>query len=192
MEKKIYVIRHCEADGQSSEALLTEKGIRQAAVLAEFFANVKMNRIISSPFRRAIQSIEQVAKREQTTLELEDRLAERILSTEVLPNWLEKLEATFTDLDLKFDRGESSREAMNRIVSVVNETFKSNSETTLIVTHGNLLSLLLKYYDADFGFEQWKGLNNPDVFLLKFNNDEVTIERMWQREKSNFENTGYS
>ena len=182
MEKKIYVIRHCEAAGQSSEAQLTAKGMAQAAELAKFFANVRIERIISSPFRRAIQSIEQIAEREHIKLEIDDQLAERILSTEVLTDWLEKLEATFTDLDLKFDRGESSREAMNRIVSVVEEIFSSGSETTLIVTHGNLLSLLLKYYLTDFGFEEWKRLSNPDVFLIKLNEDEITIGRLWEGE----------
>ena len=182
LEKRIYVIRHCEAAGQPSEAQLTGKGMAQAAELAKFFADVKINRIISSPFRRAIQSIERIAERERIKLEIEDKLAERVLSVKVLPDWLEKLEATFTDLDLKFDRGESSLEAMDRIVRVVEEIIKSDSETTLIVTHGNLLSLLLKYYLADFGFAEWKRLSNPDVFLLKLVDDEMEIDRLWQGE----------
>lgn len=180
MGKKIYLITHCEAGGQSSEAQLTEKGVSQAAELAEFFTGMKIDRIISSPYLRAIQSIERVAKQEKIDIEIEARLAERILSTEVLSDWLDKLEATFEDLDLKLDRGESSREAMNRVVSVVEEIFKSDSENTLIVTHGNLMSLLIKNYLPDFGFEQWKRLSNPDVFLLKLKNNEILIERLWQ------------
>ncbi|WP_349632580.1 histidine phosphatase family protein [Neobacillus sp. SuZ13] len=54
-------MRHCEAEGQSLEAQLTERGVRQAADLTEFFADMKIDRIISSPYLRAIQSIERVA-----------------------------------------------------------------------------------------------------------------------------------
>ena len=180
MEKKIYVIRHCEAEGQSSDAQLTERGGNQAEDLAEFLANRKINRIISSPYLRATQSIERVAERENIAIEVEDRLAERILSTVDLPDWLEKLKATFLEFDLKFDCGGSSREAMHRIVSLVEEIFYSDSENTIIVTHGNLMSLLLKNYLPDFGFEQWKNLSNPDVFLLKSTNGEITIDRLWQ------------
>ncbi|NHC40250.1 histidine phosphatase family protein [Bacillus sp. MM2020_1] len=180
MEKKIYVIRHCEAEGQPKEAQLTENGFQQAVDLAELFVDVKINRIISSPFIRAIQSIELVAKRAKVNIEVEERLAERILSTEMLPDWLEKLKATFDDLDLKFDRGESSREAMQRIVGVVEEIFKNDSENNLIVTHGNLMSLLFKNYLPDFGFKEWRKLSNPDVYLLKLTNKEFTIERIWQ------------
>ncbi|MEH7081987.1 histidine phosphatase family protein [Neobacillus drentensis] len=172
-------IRHCEAEGQSSHAQLTEKGVGQAAELAGFFGDMVINHIISSPYLRAIQSIERVAEREDIDIVVDDRLAERILSTEVLPDWLEKLKATFDDIDLKFDRGESSREAMHRIVSVVEDIFKSDSDNTLLVTHGNLMSLLLMNYLPDFGFEQWKSLSNPDVFLLKSANGEITIDRLW-------------
>lgn len=37
MEKKIYIVRHCEAQGQSKEANLTEKGFDQAIYVANFF-----------------------------------------------------------------------------------------------------------------------------------------------------------
>lgn len=54
MKKKIYIVRHCEAQGQPSESQLTEKGFNQAKYLSEFFSNIKIDRIISSPFLRAI------------------------------------------------------------------------------------------------------------------------------------------
>ncbi len=46
----IYIIRHCAAQGQSSDCELTENGLKQAKSLAYFFNNVKIDRIISSPF----------------------------------------------------------------------------------------------------------------------------------------------
>lgn len=180
MEKRVYVVRHCEAEGQPSEAPLTEMGFRQAAALAQFFIEEKVDRIISSPFLRAVQSIEPTATRKGVQMETDDRLAERILSTQVLDDWLVKLEATFVNLELKFAGGESSREAMNRIVSVVEEILEGEAVDTLIVTHGNLMSLLLHHYQPSFGFEEWKNLGNPDVFLLKFREDHVTIEHIWR------------
>ncbi len=37
----------------------------------------------------------------------------------------------------------------------------------------------LKYYNKDFGFEDWQNLCNPDVFLLKNECTKVTSERLW-------------
>lgn len=180
MVKRIYVVRHCEAEGQPSGAPLTETGFRQADELAQFLGDIQVERIICSPFLRAVQSIIPTAEQKGLRIEKDDRLTERILSTKVLEDWLVKLEATFEDLDLKFDDGESSREAMGRIVETVEETLEGKVKNTLIVTHGNLMSLLLHCYQPSFGFENWKNLSNPDVYLIEFANNNVAIEHIWR------------
>lgn len=176
--KKIYLIRHCEAQGQPAEAPLTNKGHTQAIALSEFFRDIPINRIISSPFVRTIQSIEPLAKRLNLEIETNDLLTERVLSSENLSDWLEKLSATFDDFDLKFEGGESSYDAVHRIVSVVEEAMINGAQNTIIVTHGNLLSLLLNHYNNEFGFDDWRNLRNPDVFLLKKEDDNLSYERL--------------
>jgi 2,3-bisphosphoglycerate-dependent phosphoglycerate mutase len=176
---RIYVIRHCLAHGQSHDASLTQVGKKQAESLADFFKDIKIDRILSSPFLRAIQSIEPLSTKENITIEIEERLSERLLSTRDLPDWYEKLQATFIDLDLTFDGGESSKEAMNRIVNVVEEAFARDVANTVIVSHGNIISLLLKHYHKNVDFQCWKNLSNPDVFLLSKKHNNVIIERIW-------------
>jgi len=182
MEKRIYIVRHCETQGQSPTSPLTEKGHQQAKHLVAFFDNVNIDHIISSPFLRAKQSVEPLSKERHIDIEIDERLQERQLSTNDLPNWEEKLKATFADWDLAYEGGESSRAASQRIISVVDEVFKNDDENTVIVSHGNLTSLLLYHYKYDLGFEGWKKLSNPDVFLFEYTNNHVTIERLWQDE----------
>lgn len=177
--KKIYLIRHCEAEGQPAEAQLTEQGRNQAFQLAEFFSNLKIDRIISSPFKRAIQSIQPLARQINAEIEINNQLSERVLSTDDLPDWFEKLRATFDEMELKFKGGESSKEAMNRIVEVVDDVFHSEANNTIIVTHGNLMALLLKHFNDEFGFDEWRNLSNPDVFLLSYESNIVTVKRVW-------------
>ncbi|MGD7054329.1 histidine phosphatase family protein [Sutcliffiella horikoshii] len=180
MSKNIYIVRHCQAQGQPAESQLTKKGFKQAAELAVLFSNIQINRIISSPFLRAIQSVEPFSKEMNISIELDERLAERTLSSVNLPDWMDKLKATYEDMELKFEDGESSREAMDRIVTVVEEALESDDENIIIVTHGNIMSLLLKNYQESFGYEDWKSLRNPDVFLLKRDGETgaVTVERI--------------
>lgn len=178
--KKIYLIRHCEADGQPSEAKLTERGLKQALELSGFLADRKIDRIIASPYKRAIQSLQPLAQRLNIEIKTDQRLIERVLSTTNLSDWFEKLKTTFDELELKFEGGESSQEAMKRIVEVVEAVFNNEAKNTIIVTHGNILSLLLKYFNNDFGFEDWRNLSNPDVFLLKNEDNKVTMERIWK------------
>ncbi|MCK1984259.1 MULTISPECIES: histidine phosphatase family protein [Peribacillus] len=182
MLKKIYIVRHCEAQGQPSESQLTEKGSKQAEYLVDFFSNTKIDRIISSPFLRAIQSVEPLSEKTNIKIGIDDRLSERKLSATDLPDWYEKLKATFNNMELKFEGGESSQEAMNRIVNVVEEVIKSGTENTVIVSHGNIISLLLKNYNRNFDFECWENLSNPDVFQINFINNEVILERIWDED----------
>jgi 2,3-bisphosphoglycerate-dependent phosphoglycerate mutase len=180
MNKEIYIVRHCAAEGQPATARLTEVGMKQSSELAQFFVGKKVDRIISSPYVRAIQTVKPLASNRGIEIEVDERLAERTLSTENLPDWLEKLKETFVDLDLTLPGGESSREAMRRVVAVIEDI--DTNESTLIVSHGNLISLLLKSFDSNFGFAQWKELSNPDVFLLKINDEkEGHFERIWNR-----------
>lgn len=178
--KKVYIIRHCEAEGQRSEAELTAEGFKQALDVSEFFSEIKIDRIISSPYKRAIQSIQPLAKQLNVEIEIDRQLIERVLSTNDLSNWMEKLRKTFVDTGLKFEGGESSQEAMKRIVDVIEKVFNGESQNTIIVTHGNLMSLLLNYYNKKFGFDDWKSLSNPDIFLLKNLSNEVIYERLWK------------
>ncbi len=178
--KTIYLVRHCSANGQSSNATLTSSGIQQAQALVSFFNMISIEHIISSPYVRAQQSISPTALSKQLIIQTDSRLAERILSDTDLPDWMTQLKQTFTDLDLKLSGGESSHEATARGVEVITEV----PNHSLIVTHGNLMTLLLKHFDDSYGFHEWKSLSNPDVYKLTFNHSISNIQRVWSQ-KSN-------
>lgn len=178
--KKIYVVRHCEAVGQAYNSPLTDNGYEQAEDLSNYFSSITIDRIIASPYIRAIDSIQPLAQRLNLSIETDNRLIERILSTTSLSDWSEKLKDTFEKPELKFKGGESSKEAMQRIIEVVEEILDGNDKNTIIVTHGNLMSLLFNYYDKNFGFEHWKNLNNPDVFILTNEENKIKFKRVWK------------
>ncbi|MCM3630824.1 histidine phosphatase family protein [Paenibacillus glycanilyticus] len=166
--KHLYIVRHCKAAGQEPDAPLTETGIQQAEELAEWFSNKEVDFILSSPFDRAYRTIFPLASRLGIEITLDNRLSERILSSENHADWREKLSKTYEDLDLCYEGGESSNAAMSRAVSVVVEALNSGKKNIVIVSHGNLISLLLKHFDRSIGFKEWEAMSNPDVFQLTF------------------------
>lgn len=176
--KKIYAIRHCQAEGQEPHAPLTNEGLKQAEILREWLKDESIQRIVSSPFKRAVQTVEPLSRQLNMPIEKDQRLEERVLSTKYYFDWQEKLERTFADMDLAFEGGESSRQAMERGVKVVEDIFSRKEKGTVLVTHGGLMSLLLSYYTGDFGFEGWKNLRNPDVYVLTRLGSKTFVERM--------------
>ncbi|MBB6638296.1 histidine phosphatase family protein [Cohnella thailandensis] len=179
--KRIYLIRHCKANGQEAGAQLTIEGRIQAKHLAEFLTEKQIDYIVSSSYERAISSIRPLAKKLNLMIHMDNRLCERVLSTEELVNWMETLRESYEDLDRKLPGGESSRDAMTRGVSVINELYSRTEKNIAVVTHGNLMSLILKYYNNSYGFNEWERLTNPDIYELvkPKNEEETTLNRIW-------------
>ncbi|MYL32577.1 histidine phosphatase family protein [Pontibacillus yanchengensis] len=184
MGKSLYVIRHCKAEGQAFDEQLTDEGHKQAQQLRDLFSTVQVDRIISSPYTRALQSIKPLSGAKRVEIETDSRLEERRLSSKQLPDWLEKLESTFSNMDLAYEGGESSREATARVVQLMEECkADQNVESIIIVTHGNLMSLLLNHFSQDFGFEGWKKLSNPDVYVVQLGEDGTNVKRIWEERR---------
>ena len=177
---KLYVIRHCEAEGQAPDACLTMAGKEESEQLANFLEQYQIELVISSPFTRALHTIEPFVRKNNIPLKIDHRLSERLLSSEDLPDWLDNLKETYVNKDLKFTGGESSNEATKRINEVVEELKQSAHMSVVIVTHGNLMSLLLNHFQPHFGFDEWKQLSNPDVFKIEFSNEQTVVNRIWR------------
>ncbi|WP_214700807.1 MULTISPECIES: histidine phosphatase family protein [unclassified Exiguobacterium] len=174
----LYLIRHCSAAGQEPDAPLTEAGHAQALLLRDFFRDISIDRIISSDYIRAVASVTSLADAHQLQIEREPLLRERILSHEPLEDWLTPLRQSFIDPTFKLLDAESSQEATNRILQVV-ERAQSQHAATLLVTHGNLLALLLQHLDPRYDFETWRTMRNPDVYRLDFDGHNSVIEHIW-------------
>jgi 2,3-bisphosphoglycerate-dependent phosphoglycerate mutase len=178
MSQVLYLVRHCQATGQEPDAPLTEIGQQQAIALAGWLSDVSIGRIISSPFVRAYQSIVPLSEHLGLTIEVDDRLVERVLSPVPLDDWRQRLAETFIDLDLSFGEGESSRTAMMRGISVVDQAMQQTTDPVVIVTHGNLMTLILKYFNERVDYTEWESLQNPDVYCVQISDERTCTERM--------------
>jgi len=178
MTQTIYLVRHCQASGQAPNSPLTELGQKQAIELAEGLSKQPIHRIVSSPFLRAYQIAQPLARCCHLEIETDARLCERVLCSTTLADWREKLELSFTDLDLCLAGGESSRMAMKRGMAAIADINGSKFATTGVITHGNLLTLLLKSLDDRVGFAEWQTLASPDVYRIDYSGGKTTVKHI--------------
>lgn len=182
MNKTIYLVRHCKTSGQEADAPLTDEGREQAETLGEWLFHKSVGRIVSSPYARARESIAPLATRLALPVETDGRLIERVLCGSALPDWREHLAASFTDLDWCLPGGESSRAAMARGVAALQDVLQHPASVSVVVTHGNLLALLLKHFDDATDFAGWKRLTNPDVYQAGHVDGTARVERVTRDE----------
>lgn len=177
LQRIIYLIRHCAATGQEPEAPLTDGGQQAALALAEALSDSGIQRVFSSPYQRAVDTAQPLAERLGVGVVTDSRLVERVLAPTSISDWREKLVASFTDLDLRMDGGESSREAMRRGSAVLTEVRDHPTSVAAVVTHGNLLTLMLKSLDPAVGFAEWERMTNPDLYRVEYLEVGIKIQR---------------
>ncbi|GKV57256.1 phosphoglycerate mutase [Sporosarcina sp. NCCP-2222] len=175
MIKTIYLVRHCQAFGKEQKAELTEEGKEQAKELMYFFANRNVKRIVSSPFTRALQSVQPLADNLELQLEIDDRLAEHRLISNNLKDWLERLKESLQDLDLKLEGGESIGEVTKSAMELLEET----TDGTVLATHRNIIGLILMQIKGMKGIKEWTDLSHPDVYEVLVKNDSYDVRRVW-------------
>lgn len=174
----LYVVRHCHAEGQRPEAPLTVEGLAQAALLGQYLTRLRIDRIVCSPFVRARQSIEPLARWSGLSVEIDARLAERVLCGTPRADWRDRLRESFDDPELCLAGGEAGRDATARGVAAV-EDARARGGRPVLVSHGNLMALILRHFDARFGFDEWQGLGTPDVFRVATVDGIARVERVW-------------
>jgi len=176
--KKLYLVRHSETSWQEPTAPLTQKWFTQSSHLVDFLLDKWIQSIVSSPYLRAIQTIEPLAKALELEITTNAWLIEKCLSSQKLPDWKEKLKASFDDIDLQYEGWESSRVAMEREIAVMNELSQGTKDTTVVVTHGALMTLILKYFDNHIWFQEWQDLKNPDIYEITIHENKTEIRKI--------------
>ncbi|AWB45595.1 hypothetical protein DCC85_16275 [Paenibacillus sp. CAA11] len=84
MNTMLYFVRHAESEyieGQERMRGLTEQGGRDALQVAALLADERIDRFISSPYERAVQTLEPLAERGSKRIELYEDLRKLVRLT---------------------------------------------------------------------------------------------------------------
>jgi 2,3-bisphosphoglycerate-dependent phosphoglycerate mutase len=163
---RLILIRHCASTGQWPDAALTKAGAAAAESLAERLAGLAPDAIYSSPYVRAVSTVEPYARRAGLPLMIEARLRERVLAERDRDDWLDHIRRSFEDHHHRAPGGESLAESRARALAALADIAAAGHRLPAAASHGGLISAVLGSMDPDFGFEGWRSLKNPDLFEL--------------------------
>ncbi len=176
----LILVRHCEAAGQEPSAPLTPAGLLQAQRLADYLSAWPVDAIVASAYRRAQQSAEPLADLLLRGVRVDPRLNERTLSLCPIDNWRQVVRDSFCDPKSRVPGGESANEVLERAWSALNDLLRGPHNLPVVVTHGNLMGLVLHSIDPEFGYTGWENLSNPDVYELRTGEDGTAgFHRLW-------------
>lgn len=192
--KKIVFIRHGKAAmaGQDHERELDEDGLVQSDSLKKKLIELGLNntKVYSSPFKRALQTIEPFLKEKNGDKAIiTSNLEEIHMPKDEKLSKHQIIEKMWDDENFKIGNGISHSEHFNKIKPFLDEVFnkfKSENEDIIMITHGVLIGIILKFFfNVKFGFNDWKKMSMPDIYMLYFDKDNKFVEM--KRDNNNIE-----
>ena len=134
--------------GQLEGIGLSKDGIAQVNKLTSSFENLKIDRIISSPMQRCLETVEGIARSKRKRISIDKRLIEmnygswsgkKLSKLSRMKEWkvIQTKPSAF-----RFPQGESFKELEERIESLLKDlSRKYPKETILIITHGDIVKI---------------------------------------------------
>ncbi|GIP29372.1 phosphoglycerate mutase [Paenibacillus sp. J23TS9] len=188
MKTYIYMVRHGESpkiEGNERTRGLTEKGKIDAHKITELLKDEGVDTFISSPYSRAVLTIEKLANFSGKEILVYEDLKEIIFSNEdkILPDKevYPIVELMFTDPDFSLNGGESKSDCQIRSVAALKNILKEFKGHKIVLgTHGAVMTIMMGYFDSQYGYEFLMKTSKPDVYRMEFNDEElIDIKRLW-------------
>ncbi|EOO16172.1 histidine phosphatase family protein [Bacillus cereus] len=191
MNTYIYMVRHGESpklEGNERTRGLTKKGILDAHRVTEILETEGIDTFISSPYKRAMLTIEKSANYHEKEIVVYENLKEcRFLSEDKIISDKEVyplVKKMFSNPDFTLTGGESYVDCQRRVVKILKEILMDFQGHKIVVgTHGLVMTLMMNYFDNQYGLEFLMNTSKPDVYKLEFKDEQlINVERLWREE----------
>ena len=171
--KTIWFVRHCQSDNtvhEDKSRPLTEKGMADAQRVTEFFRGKDVDRVASSPYRRAIDTVAGTAAARGLPVDTDEDLRERAVG-----GWVEDFDAfaqrQWADLSYALPGGESLQGVMERNLAALQRLLAHQAQNTVVGTHGTALCTLIRAFHSGFGYEDFRRIQHVMPWIVRFTFD---------------------
>jgi broad specificity phosphatase PhoE/RimJ/RimL family protein N-acetyltransferase len=178
----LVVVRHAESEpravGGPPETLrpLTARGRQQAERLVPQLVATGATTVLSSPFRRAHDTVAPAATALGLTVETRADACEWDDGFETSDDWEGRYAACWQDVDLRYGDGESHRELIARAGACLRELLdRSAHGPVILASHGTWISRGLEALGAPVSWDFWHAMPLPAVYEVRAVGDAVTV-----------------
>lgn len=190
MKQIVYLIRHAEPNYDNhndEERELTPKGLQDCQLLLDYFKLTAIDSIYSSPFKRAIQTVYDLANEKNLPIQVKENFKERKVDDVWIDDFNDFAKRQWQDFSYQLAKGESLQEVQDRNIRELQKILDRKEKNLLISSHGTAISTIINYYDNQFSFDNFQDIKKlmPFVATLIFNNgkiEDITITNPFTRQ----------
>lgn len=169
----LLLLRHAES--RPDHALpetnwpLSDRGKIQAQQLIACLAAQRPERLLSSPYRRARDTVAPFADAAGLSVTIEPAFAECTFRVGYVADWPAPIARAWSNRSFADAGCESADACQTRVVAGIDTIVRRYAgQRVLLCSHGNAIGLLLNAIDPAFGFAQWQAMTTPALYEVEY------------------------
>jgi 2,3-bisphosphoglycerate-dependent phosphoglycerate mutase len=168
---RVYFVRHAKPDITIKDDMtrpLIKEALEDCRKVTNFLGYKCINKVYSSPYKRAIETIKDFATKYNHTIEIVNDFRERKIANTWIEDFNTYAERQWADFNYKLEDGESLSEVQARNILALNQILKSSHDKNIVIgTHGTALSTIINYYDNSYGYSDFDRIRAIMPFIVQ-------------------------
>ena len=179
---RVCFVRHAQPNYDNHNDALRElspKGMQDRSLVTRFLKDRRIDVAVSSPYKRAIDTIREFTDSAGLEIELVDGFRERKVDSGWIADFTSFARRQWEDFSFKLSDGECLGEVQQRNVAALKELLERYSGKNIVVgSHGTALSTVLNHYDHSYGYQDFADMRDkmPWIVELVFDDEGNCLE----------------
>ena len=171
----LYFIRHAEPNYENHDDMtreLSPKGLKDRELVTKFLMDKQIDAVVSSPFKRAIDTVCDFSDKNGMPITIVDDFRERRVDSGWIEDFTSFSKKQWEDFSYKLSDGESLAEVQKRNIAALNELLNDYKDQNVVIgSHGTALSTIINYYDKTFGYDEFDTIRHLMPWVVQFTFD---------------------
>lgn len=174
----LYFVRHAEPNYDNHDDLtreLTAKGLEERKLVTTFLVDKDIDLVLSSPFKRAIDTVKDFADKKGFTIGIIEDFRERKVDSVWIEDFNSFCKKQWENFDYKLSDGECLREVQERNIAALSQVLSDHKDKNIVIgSHGTALGTIINFFDPAFGFNSFNEIRDLMPFIVKimFDNEK--------------------
>ena len=172
----VFFVRHAEPNYNNRDDRLRElspRGLEDRERVTAFLARKQIDAVLSSPYKRAVDTVRDFADRYGLSVRTVEDFRER----KVDQGWIEDFTGfsrkQWADFSYKRPGGECLQEVQDRNIAALKAVLEQYRGKNIVIgTHGTALCTILHYYRPGFGYDDFVRIKDIMPWIVECTFDE--------------------
>ena len=147
---KVFFVRHAEPNYENHDDRIRElspRGMEDRKIVTAFLADKNIDIVVSSPFKRAVDTVKDFADKNGMIVEIVEDFRERKVDSGWIEDFTSFSKKQWSDFSFKLSDGECLKEVQDRNISALNNVLEQYSGKNIVVgSHGTAWPVPLLFY----------------------------------------------